>query len=130
MSYKLLIIDDDVDLVEMNRAFFTSKGFRVCKAYNGSDGLKLVKSERPDLVILDVMMTEVGEGFEVAREIRKDDDIKDTLILMMTSVNQEHNFNLTIGPDDNWNPVDDFMEKPVTHTQLYDKVIEMLKIKN
>ena len=128
MDHKLLIIDDDVDLVEMNRAFFNSKGFTVFTAYNGQDGLKAMIKEKPDLVILDVMMTEVGEGFEVARNVRQTEDIKDTPILMLTSVNQEHDFSLTIGPDDAWNPVDEFLEKPVSHQQLLAKVNEMLKI--
>jgi len=129
MKNKILIIDDDVDLVETNRAFLTSKGYQVCCAYNGQEGLEVMRREKPDIVILDVMMTDVGEGFEVAREIRKDTGIKDTPVLMLTSVNQEHGFNLTVGPDDMWNPVDCFLEKPVSHGQLYDKVVEMLSNK-
>ncbi len=127
MSYKILIIDDDVDLVEMNRAFFSSKGYEVCYAFNGNDGLALLRQEKPDLVILDVMMTDVGEGFEVARQIRADEQVKNTPIIMLTSVNQEHGFNLTIGPDDSWNPVDCFLEKPASHQQLLDKVEEILR---
>ena len=118
MKNKILIIDDDVDLVETNRASLTLKGFQVSCAYNGHEGLEALRREKPDLVILDVMMTDVGEGFEVARQIRRDTGIKDTPVLMLTSVKQEHGFNLTVGPDDTWNPVDCFLEKPVSHDQL------------
>ena len=126
MSKKILLIDDDIDFVEQNRACLVQNGYEVCFAYNGREGIEKAIQERPDLVILDVMMTEMGEGFEVAREFRQREEIKHTPIVMLTAVNQEHGFSLQIGPDENWNPVDVFLEKPVERSLLMAKVKEML----
>ncbi|HNW59450.1 MAG TPA: response regulator [bacterium] len=127
MSKKILLIDDDIDIVELNRALLTKAGYTVCMAFSGAEGLEMVIAERPDLVILDVMMASVGEGFEVARQIRSNPAIRTTPILMLTGVNREHPFNLRIGPDSDWNPVDSFIEKPVQKEVLLDKVRTMLK---
>lgn len=126
MAKKVLIIDDDIDLVETNRAFLTRNGFQVSYAYNGIEGLQKALQERPDIIILDVMMDEVGEGFEVAREIRRQEEIQNVKILMLTGVNKEHDFNLQIGPDDVWNPVDLFVEKPFGHQDLLKKIHELI----
>ncbi len=126
MSQKILLIDDDIDLVEMNRAFLANNGYEVIYAFNGDQGFDKAKNERPDLIVLDVMMTEVGEGFEVARNLKNDNVTQDIPILMMTSVNQEHGFNLTIGPDEVWNPVDAFVEKPFSPKDLMHKIEEMI----
>ncbi|HOT97134.1 MAG TPA: response regulator [bacterium] len=129
MSKKILLIDDDVDIVEFNRVLLTKAGYTVCTAYSGSEGLEMALDEKPDLVILDVMMSSVGEGFEVARQIRKNETIRHTPILMLTGVNREHPFNLRIGPDSEWNPVDSFIEKPVQKEVLLQKVSALLQDK-
>jgi len=126
MSQTILLIDDDSDLVEMNRAYLGQNGYNVLCAYNGSDGLLKAQKGKPDLIVLDVMMTEVGEGFEVARELKKDERTKLIPIIMLTSVNQEHGFNLTIGTDQTWNPVDCFVEKPFGPKELMAKIQELL----
>ncbi len=128
MKKKILLVDDDTDFVAINRDFLISNGFQVLVAYNGQEAEQVLAEEIPDLMILDVMMSEVGEGFEVARNVRADERTAHIPILMLTSVNQEHDFNLTIGPDANWNPVDQFVEKPIEHKQLLEKVYELLKI--
>ena len=126
MSQKILLVDDDVDLIEMNRAFLTNNGYDVLYAYNGTDGFEIAQKEKPDLIVLDVMMTDVGEGFEVARLLKKGENTKDIPIIMLTSVNQEHGFNLTIGPDATWNPVDEFIEKPFGPSKLLSKIKKMI----
>lgn len=126
MSQKILLIDDDTDLVEMNRVFLAAQGYDVVCAYNGSEGLAKAQAEKPDLIVLDVMMTDVGEGFEVARELKNDAATKTIPIIMLTSVNQEHGFSLTIAPDEVWNPVDEFIEKPFGPKELMRKIQEMI----
>lgn len=127
MAHKILLIDDDVDLVEMNRAYLASKGNEVIFAYNGTDGIATAQEHHPDVIVLDVMMTEVGEGFEVARELKGDPATQNIPILMLTSVNQEHGFNIMVGADESWNPVDEFIEKPFSPQDLLEKINETLK---
>ncbi|MBD3377161.1 response regulator [candidate division KSB1 bacterium] len=129
MIKKILLIDDDVDLVAVNKAHLLKEKFNVIIAYDGKEGLEKAVAEQPDLVVLDVMMNSVGEGFEVAREMKNNPKLARIPILMISSVNQEHGFKLRIGPDENWNPVDDFLEKPVEFTMLIKKVNELLKQK-
>ena len=129
MIKKILLIDDDVDLVAVHKAHLLKEKFSVITAYNGKEGLKQAIAEQPDLVVLDVMMDAVGEGFQVAREMKNNPKLANIPILMISSVNQEHGFKLRIGPDENWNPVDDFLEKPVEFTMLIKKVNELLKQK-
>ncbi|MBN1541650.1 response regulator [candidate division KSB1 bacterium] len=129
MAHKILIIDDDYDLVEINRAFLSKAGFKVDCAYNGAEGLEKIKAFSPDLIILDVMMTSVGEGFEVARAIRQNEEMKQIPILMLSSVNKEVGFRLRIGPDEDWNPVNAFIDKPVDYEKLVAKVTEILNSK-
>ena len=126
MSKKILLVDDDVDFVEMNKSFLENKGYQVVYAYNGKDALKILDQEKPDLLVLDVMMTEVGEGFEVAREVRKREAFRNTPIIMLSAVNELHGFNLTIGPDERWNPVNEFIDKPIEHQQLLAKIESLL----
>jgi len=125
-KYKILLIDDDVDLVEQNRLYLEQNNCDVVFAYNGADGLTVARDQHPDLIVLDVMMEEVGEGFEVARELRSNPETTATPILMLSSVNNEHGFNLTIGPDQAWNPVDAFIDKPFSPQELLKKIMEML----
>ena len=126
-TYKVLLVDDDVDLVELNRGFLEKNSCEVIFAFNGLDGIEKAKKENPDIIVLDVMMNEVGEGFEVARQLRAEENTKNIPILMLSSVNNEHGFNLTIGPDDAWNPVDFFIDKPFSPQDLLKKIKEMLQ---
>ena len=66
---KILIVDDEKDIVETMAFMLKSKGFETIFAYDGEEGLKLAKEEHPDLIILDVMMPKIN-GWDVCREIR------------------------------------------------------------
>lgn len=127
MSKKILLIDDDIDVIEMNRAILTRAGYRVSAAFDGDEGFQKILAEKPDLVILDVMMNSVGEGFELARRVRSNAATRDIPILMLSGVNREFDFSLRIGPDEDWNPVNVFLDKPVAKDLLLNKVKEMLK---
>ncbi|GAB4333005.1 MAG: hypothetical protein Kow0037_11070 [Calditrichia bacterium] len=122
MSKKIVLIDDDVDFVEINKNLLEKEGYTVEVAYDGSEGLEKVKAVKPDLVILDVMMTVADEGFNVAREIKEDENLRNVPILMLSSINKQPNYNWQFGPDDRWNPVDLFLDKPVKPADLLEKV--------
>jgi len=126
-QHKILLIDDDVDLIELYRSYLEKNSKKVIFAYNGQDGFEKAKDENPDIIVLDVMMNDVGEGFEVARQLRTEAATNEIPILMLSSVNDEHGFNLTIGPDEVWNPVDSFIDKPCSSQELLTKINEMLE---
>jgi CheY-like chemotaxis protein len=125
---KILIIDDDPDIVEAMKVILESKGYRVITAKDGKEGLKKTREDRPALIILDVMMETGDKGFEVARELKKDENYKDTPILMLTAVKEKTglDFKKEAG-DETWLPVDDYVDKPLKPDVLISKVELLLR---
>jgi CheY-like chemotaxis protein len=123
MSEKtILVIDDDIDLVEIIRVALENEGFRVLDAQNGERGLAMTKLEKPDLILLDVMMGKVDEGFQVAYQLRGDEETKGIPILMLTAVSGQTGYDFDPAADGDFLPVDEFLEKPVSPRVLVDLV--------
>jgi DNA-binding response OmpR family regulator len=119
---KILIVDDDPDIVEAGRLVLEREGYEVEGAPNRADGMKKLEEIKPDLLILDVMMEEPDDGLRMAREIRK---AGHTLpIIMLTSVNAA--MGLNIDKDEEMVPVDEFQPKPVDPQTLIAKVKKLL----
>ncbi len=117
----IAIIDDDPDIIDATSLVLMANGYTVATANNPTDGYSLIKERTPDLIILDVMMTEPDDGFFLAQKLRRD-GIK-IPILMYTSVSKALGFEF--GKSD-MVPVDDFVEKPVSADVLLDKVQKLL----
>ena len=111
MLKKILVIDDDVDLIEVLRLMLEKNGYLVIDAQNGTRGYQLVEKERPDLIILDVMMATWDEGFEVVQKIRNNPKLAATPIIMLTAVTQQ--MGIRYDKDKETLPVEEFIEKPV-----------------
>ena len=118
----ILIIDDDIDLVEIIRVTLENENFEVIDAQNGDRGVAMAKERSPDLILLDVMMSKVDEGFQVAYELRGDPTTKDIPILMLTAVVDQTGFDFNPDKDADFLPVDEFLEKPVSPRRLVDMV--------
>lgn len=124
-EYKVLLVDDDVDLVEATKIVLESNGYEVASAHNGKDGMAKARELKPDVIILDVMMAHKTEGFDTARELRDDADTKGIPIIMLTAVNQEVPWKFEA--DSVWLPVDKFVEKPVQPDKLLQLIGEVIK---
>jgi len=122
MKKKIIIIDDDVDLVEAMRLTLEKEGFEVIDAQEGEKGLEKIRSEKPDLIILDVMMDTQDEGFHVAYQIRANRSTADVPIIMLTAVGQETGFTFDKEKDEDFLPVDEFLEKPINPGMLIELV--------
>ena len=122
MQKKILIIDDDIDLVEAIRLTLENEGFAVIDAQDGQKGLEKIKKEKPDLVLLDVMMTTQDEGFHIAYQIRNNEETADLPIIMLTAVGQETGFSFDKEKDEDFLPVNEFLEKPVNPDTLIELV--------
>ncbi len=120
--YKIAIIDDDPDIVEAVTMVLESKGFAVVSAMNVDTGNKLVETEKPDLILLDVMMDEPDDGFYLSNKLRKK-GVK-TPIILLTSVSKSLGFEFGQGTT---LPVNDFLEKPVLSHILLDKIAFHIK---
>ena len=128
MPKKIMIIDDDIDLVEAMRITLESDNYKVIDAQEGAKGLEILKKEKPDLLILDVMMGTLDEGFHLAYQIRNDEQIKDIPILMITAVGAQTGFEFDKQRDEDFLPVDEFIEKPVNPQVLLDTVKRNLPV--
>lgn len=113
MVHKVLIIDDDPDFADAILNVLDAKGYEVDSAPNGKIGLAKAKERKPDLILLDVMMTTKSEGFDVAREINKDEQLKGIPVILVTGVRKEMSLPFGFEPDENWLPVKGVLEKPV-----------------
>ena len=124
----ITIIDDDQDFAEAIAAVLESAGHEVDLQLTPSAGMASLKAKKPDLAILDVMFPEnPTAGFDTAREIRKDEKLKDIPVIMLTSVNQEFPLGFSDKEiDKDWLPVTTFIEKPVDFGVLLQKVAELL----
>jgi DNA-binding response OmpR family regulator len=124
---KILIIDDDPDLSAALKATLDNADYDVVTACDRVKGMEAIKREKPGLIILDVMMSTWQDGFEMAREIKKDAGLKDIRILMLTAVEEKTGigFKSTAG-DPVWLPVDGFLDKPVEPQVLLDEIRNLL----
>jgi len=128
---KILIIDDDPDLTHALSTTLESEQFAVVTAADRTEGMEKVETEKPDLVILDVMMSTWQDGFEMARELRKDPQWSDMPILMLTGVKDKTGIDFKSSAGDPvWLPVDGFLDKPVEPEQLIEKVKTLLAKKS
>jgi CheY-like chemotaxis protein len=116
-SKTVLIIDDDTDYVRAIQVLLESSGYKVRSASNGRDGLQLAKALEPDLVLLDVMMSERTEGFFVLQEMRRAPELCNTPVIVISSIySDEPSFR--VDPEAGWLPANLFLAKPVEPAKL------------
>ena len=124
---KILIVDDDLDLANAMQAILESRDYTVVTASDKAGGMELVRTEKPDLLILDVIMSTWSDGFDMARELKSQSELKDVPILMLTGVRDKTgiDFKSSAG-DPTWLPVEGFLDKPVESETLLAEVEKIL----
>jgi CheY-like chemotaxis protein len=129
---KILTVDDDPDVIELIRITLEANDYEVYSASNGTEGLRMVKEIRPDLILLDVMMDTVTEGFQVSYQLRSQDpnseykEFSKIPIIMLTGVSQKMHMTFSPEKDGDYLPVDEFLEKPVRVEPLLEKIKKLL----
>lgn len=108
---RILVVDDDRDFVELTSMILTKEGYKVSSAFSGEQAFQTMRAERPDLVLLDVMMATPLEGVAVAREMAGNPALKDIPIIMISSIDSSQHAALL--PDDLHIPADAWISKPV-----------------
>jgi CheY-like chemotaxis protein len=124
MAKKVLIVDDDKDLVEAISVLLQAKGYLVICALSGQEGYAKAKTDAPQLIILDVMMAHQSEGFDIARTLKNDDATKNIPIVLLTGIRREMKLPFGFAPDEEWLPVKAVLEKPVKPETLLKTVSE------
>ena len=121
---RVLIIDDDRDYVEAIAALLAASGYEVSRAGSGRAGLELAKALRPDLILLDVMMTERTEGFFTLQTMRSVPDLEHVPIVVASSVYTEFP-RFRVSPQAGWLPADQFLPKPIDPETLLSEVARL-----
>ncbi len=122
---KIIIVDDNPDILFTMETFLKRNGFETLTAEDGRKGLELIARERPDLILLDIMMETTYSGLDVCKEIRADPNLKDIPIIGISGIGDELGIHLDKWGDDEYFSVDEFFEKPVDR----DKLLERIKIR-
>ena len=121
---KILIVDDDPDFVEATRIVLEQHGHETLSAANGDEGLQAVRDARPDLIILDVIMSSILDGLNVSQQLQNDPEHKDIPIIMVTSIaNTDY---AALFPTDEYVHISAFMTKPISPDQLTKQVSRLL----
>ncbi len=123
---KILLVDDDKDFVEATRLVLESKPYEVVVAYDGDEGLAKARKEKPDLIILDIIMP-VKDGFSAAEQLKKDPELRNIPVIMLTSFaakGGETSLSVSRGLTLD---TEDYVDKPVAPQELLRRVERLLK---
>lgn len=121
MSQRILVVDDDREIVRLTRAYLEQSGFQVLVAYDGETALHILRRESPDLVILDLMLPD-RDGLDVTRVVRRDASLAAMPIIMLTARVDDHDkvVGLELGADD-------YVTKPFNPSELMARIRAVLR---
>ena len=121
---KILVIDDDPDFIKITRTILRSQNYEVITAGNGEQGLEVMRKEKPDLVLLDIMMSYILDGLDVRRQMAEEKDLKDIPVIMITSLTGERVRSEL--PSDEYIPASEWIHKPIDPDKLLAQVKKAL----
>jgi DNA-binding response OmpR family regulator len=129
---KILIVDDDPDFQKTTKMILLTDGYEVFTAGDGKEGLVKAKEVKPDLIMLDIMMETLFEGFSFLGTLRDAagyEDVSHTPILMVSSVKADTGSRFQFGDEQDTGDVtpDEFMDKPLRPKELLEKVAKMIR---
>lgn len=122
---KILLVDDDPDFVNITRTVLQSKDHEVKIAANGQQALAAMRAEKPDVVLLDIMMSYILDGVDVTHEMVADEDLKDIPVIMVTSLASTPDAD--VFPTDEHVSVDGWMSKPIKPEELLAEIDRVTK---
>ena len=118
---QILVIEDEADLREVLAYNFTREGFQVSTAANGTEGLRLAREKKPDLILLDLMLPDL-DGLEVCRRVRAEPDLATTAIIVVTAKGEETDIVIGLGIG-----ADDYVAKPFSVKELIARARAVLR---
>jgi len=122
---KILLVDDDLDFIESTKTILESKPYEVIVAHEGDEGLRKAKEEKPDLILLDIIMP-VKDGFTAAEQLKKDPELSQIPTLMLTSFSARRG-ETSIPVSRGFSlDVEDYIDKPIRPQDLLAKVEKYL----
>ncbi len=123
---KIIVIDDDEDLLLATQLALEAHNFQVETYSTAQEGVSKILSVKPDLIVLDVIMETDYEGFEVARTLREEHNLRDLPIIMFSNIHSLKKIPYRFAPDEEYLPVDVFLDKPIEAEALVRTIKELL----
>jgi CheY-like chemotaxis protein len=119
---KILIVEDEPDIITHLTTLFGDNGYATCTATDGEQGMEMVLKEKPDLVTLDIVMPNES-GVKMLRKIKKDDALKNIPVIIVTGLQDFKTFVKKCGPVPD---PEDFVDKPINEESLLEKVRKLI----
>ena len=123
---KILIVDDDKEFVRATRTILESQNYSIDVAYNREDALDKLKKNRPDLLILDIMMDEIDDGFTICQMLKNDPELKNIPIFSLSAITEQTGIRYSPKYDKGFFDADDYAEKPIEAEELLERVNNLL----
>jgi DNA-binding response OmpR family regulator len=126
IKHNILIVDDDQDYGEALKIVLENQGYLIRHALNIRDGRAFIEEERPDLIILDVMMEKMTDGFNFCSDLKNDKTCSTIPILMVTAVTEKTGFKFSPETDGEYLQADDYVKKPIPVSELVSRIKKLI----
>ena len=124
---RILVVDDDQDIVDSITIMLESQGYEVVAAQSGEEGMRLVGEKRPDLILLDIMMEKLTTGLHIGYDLRKNPEYRSIPIIIISGIGEATGFDLATEKETDYVAADEFLEKPVKPDVLLKRVAELIE---
>jgi two-component system alkaline phosphatase synthesis response regulator PhoP len=128
---KILLVDDDLDLLEQNKILIESKGYEVITANSSKEGWEVFRKAKPDACVIDLIMEEYDSGFVLCHRIKKDEHGKDIPVFVLTSATYDTGFKFgsSTSEEREWINADEVINKPVVIDEFVQKLENYFEMK-
>ncbi len=124
----ILLVDDDRNFVATTKRILKSKGFRVGAAHNTKQCFERTRKEKPDLIVLDIMLEKTDTGFDICRRLKRDKKTATVPIIVLSAIDKAFPFKFASSAgDESWLPADEFLNKPLEAKTLLKAVNRLLR---
>jgi CheY-like chemotaxis protein len=123
----ILVVDDDPGFVVVIKPVLESKGYKVDAAYNRQVAMEKLKSFKPDLIVLDIMMERLTDGFDICYKLKHDPEMKSIPVLAVSAITEKTGFRFSPATDGEYFEADDYLTKPIKPGELLERVEKLLK---
>lgn len=123
----ILVVDDDPGFVAVMKPVLESKGYKVEAAYNRQETMEKLERLKPDLILLDIMMEKLTDGFDICYKLKHDPEMKNIPVLAVSAITEKTGFKFSPATDGEYFEADDYVEKPVKPADLLERVERLLK---
>lgn len=124
---KVLVVDDDEALAEVYRIVLDSHGYQVDRAGSKQSALQKIDTMKPDLIVLDIMMDKLTDGFEICYQLKHDPNTREIPVLVISGITNETGFTFSPGTDGEYFEADDYLPKPVKPKLMLEHVQTLLE---